>query len=86
MANGNNDKREKKNPGTEGDVSTPCGDHEGALSREVALKEGLDFVMDGGLMVFTSDYHRKRGYCCKSGCRNCPYGFLKTSSVRGDET
>ncbi|MHB2008182.1 MAG: DUF5522 domain-containing protein, partial [Acidobacteriaceae bacterium] len=23
--------------------------------------------------------HRKRGYCCQSGCRHCPYGFLKHS-------
>ncbi|HYG02299.1 MAG TPA: DUF5522 domain-containing protein [Chryseosolibacter sp.] len=20
----------------------------------------------------------KRGYCCKSGCRHCPYGFSKS--------
>ncbi|MGD1961059.1 MAG: DUF5522 domain-containing protein [Fulvivirga sp.] len=20
-------------------------------------------------------YHLQRGYCCKSGCRHCPYGF-----------
>jgi len=26
------------------------------------------------LMVFTALYHRKRGHCCKSGCRHCPYG------------
>jgi hypothetical protein len=26
-------------------------------------------------MVFTEQYHRKRGYCCESGCRHCPYGF-----------
>jgi hypothetical protein len=19
----------------------------------------------------------KRGYCCKNGCRHCPYGFVK---------
>ncbi|MCU0324132.1 MAG: DUF5522 domain-containing protein [Spirosomaceae bacterium] len=26
-------------------------------------------------MVFTEKYHKKRGYCCKNGCRHCPYGF-----------
>jgi hypothetical protein len=26
-------------------------------------------------MVFTAAYHLKRGSCCKSGCRHCPYGF-----------
>ncbi|MCU0471145.1 MAG: DUF5522 domain-containing protein [Arcicella sp.] len=28
-------------------------------------------------MVFTEAYHLKRGYCCKNGCRHCPYGFSK---------
>jgi hypothetical protein len=27
------------------------------------------------LMVFTAAYHLKRGSCCKSDCRHCPYGF-----------
>ncbi|MBU2914576.1 DUF5522 domain-containing protein [Reichenbachiella agariperforans] len=30
-----------------------------------------------GLMVFTKEYHLKRGYCCKNGCKHCPYGFVK---------
>ena len=32
-----------------------------------------DFYFDGGLMVFTAEYHRRRGYCCGSVCRHCPY-------------
>jgi hypothetical protein len=28
-----------------------------------------------GYIVFTEKYHLKRGYCCKNGCRHCPYGF-----------
>jgi hypothetical protein len=24
-------------------------------------------------MVFTATYLLKRGYCCNSGCRHCPY-------------
>ena len=41
------------------------------------LKEGEDYVVDPatGLMVLTASYLLKRGYCCESGCRNCPYGF-----------
>ena len=30
-----------------------------------------------------------RGYCCKNGCRNCPYGFhdkLNQSESEGDST
>jgi hypothetical protein len=37
------------------------------------LVEGEDFVMEGPYMVFTAAYHLKRGYCCESGCRNCPW-------------
>ncbi len=33
-----------------------------------------DFYMDGPYLVFTAAYHLKRGYCCHSGCRHCPYG------------
>jgi len=34
-----------------------------------------DYYFEGELMVFTAAYHLKRGSCCKSGCRHCPYGF-----------
>lgn len=30
-----------------------------------------------GLMVFTAEYHLRRGYCCGSGCRHCPYSTAK---------
>lgn len=26
-----------------------------------------------GLLVFTEAFHLKRGFCCGSGCRHCPY-------------
>ena len=40
------------------------------------LQEGIDYTIDEfGRWVFTREYLLKRGYCCKSGCRNCPYGF-----------
>ena len=38
------------------------------------LVEGVDYYMEGGKLVFTSAYHEKRGYCCNSRCRHCPYG------------
>jgi len=44
------------------------------------LKEGTDFYFEAGLMVFTSAYHVKRGFCCKNKCRNCPYGMNDKSS------
>jgi hypothetical protein len=41
------------------------------------LKPNEDYYFENGLMVFTQAYHLKRGYCCKSGCRHCPYGYKK---------
>ena len=32
-----------------------------------------DFYHEGQFMVFTEMYHLKRGHCCDSGCRHCPY-------------
>ncbi|HYV92106.1 MAG TPA: DUF5522 domain-containing protein [Chitinophagales bacterium] len=41
------------------------------------LKEGIDYyINEDGLFVFTETYHLKRGYCCRSGCRHCPYGYV----------
>lgn len=40
---------------------------------------GADFYYENGLVVFTETFHLKRGYCCRSGCRHCPYGFKKES-------
>lgn len=39
------------------------------------LLEDVDFYIENGLYVFTQHYLLKRGYCCQSGCRHCPYGF-----------
>jgi hypothetical protein len=39
--------------------------------------EDEDSYFDGPYLVFTEKYHLKRGYCCQSGCRHCPYGFDK---------
>ena len=43
--------------------------------REEALQEGLDYYVENGLFVFTTAFLLKRGYCCESGCRHCPYRF-----------
>jgi hypothetical protein len=37
------------------------------------LVEGIDFTLENGNYVFSAWYHLKRGSCCGSGCRNCPY-------------
>ena len=37
------------------------------------LESGKDYLLEDDAMVFTSSYLSRRGYCCNSGCRNCPY-------------
>ena len=37
------------------------------------LVEGIDYYMEGDRLVFTAEYHLKRGHCCNSTCRHCPY-------------
>lgn len=37
------------------------------------LEEGVDYYIEDGKFVFTALYHYKRGHCCNSGCRHCPY-------------
>jgi hypothetical protein len=37
------------------------------------LIEGKDYYCENGLIVFTREFHLKRGACCGSGCRHCPY-------------
>lgn len=46
-----------------------------------------DYYMDGPYIVFTAAYHLKRGYCCGSGCRHCPYkeGIASTDEITNAE-
>ncbi|MGQ0553775.1 MAG: DUF5522 domain-containing protein [Planctomycetota bacterium] len=39
------------------------------------LEPGLDYTVEAGNLVFSAWYLFKRGTCCESGCRHCPYGF-----------
>jgi hypothetical protein len=45
-----------------------------AQIKSAPLVEGVDYYLEGEKLVFTAVYHRKRGYCCNSRCRHCPYG------------
>ncbi len=38
------------------------------------LVEGVEYYLEHGKMVLTTRYLLKRGHCCNSGCKNCPYG------------
>jgi len=39
-----------------------------------------DYYFEGPYMVFTAAYHLRRGYCCGSGCRHCPYELAGDAS------
>jgi hypothetical protein len=48
--------------------------------KNTAIKnsENLDYYYSPeGYIIFTEHYHRKRGFCCQSGCKHCPYGYDK---------
>jgi hypothetical protein len=40
------------------------------------LVEGEDYYLEGAVMVFTASFLLRRGYCCESGCRHCPFDAL----------
>jgi hypothetical protein len=44
---------------------------------EYSLKTEDYYQSPEGFVVFTKEYHLKRGYCCKSGCRHCPYNYKR---------
>jgi hypothetical protein len=54
--------------------SNPNADNQqsAAKPREQGL-DPEDFYYEGPYLVFTAAYHLKRGSCCGSGCRHCPY-------------
>ena len=48
-----------------------------------------DYYFENGFLVFTAAYHLKRGSCCGSGCRHCPFEpshVLGTKTVRQQKT
>ena len=48
------------------------------------MKEGEDFYFnEQGLMVFTANYHLKRGVCCKNKCKHCPWNYGREKLVPG---
>jgi iron complex transport system substrate-binding protein len=40
------------------------------------IEAGKDFYREGDAIVFSASYLKRRGYCCDSGCRHCPYSTL----------
>lgn len=51
------------------------------FSKKGNLSEEDYYLSPEGHIVFTESYHLKRGYCCKSGCKHCPYGYDKKTDT-----
>ncbi|MBR9845461.1 MAG: urocanate hydratase [Algicola sp.] len=49
------------------------------MKKIIPLEEGDYYITPEGYRCFTEQYLLKRGYCCESGCRHCPYGFDKNT-------
>jgi hypothetical protein len=53
------------------------------FSKKNNLNKEDYYLSSEGYIVFTEAYHIKRGYCCKSGCKHCPYGYdKKTGQIK----
>ena len=54
-------------------VRAGLSDNSSADRTELPLIEGRDYYLEDGLYVFTAEFLLRRGYCCDSNCRHCPY-------------
>lgn len=60
----------EESPLDEGRPTPPAQPEEDASGMEV---QPGDTYREGPYLVFTEQFHLRRGYCCNSGCRHCPY-------------
>ncbi|HEX8476232.1 MAG TPA: DUF5522 domain-containing protein [Pyrinomonadaceae bacterium] len=51
---------------------------------KISLVEHEDFYREGAAIVFTAQYHLRRGYCCGNGCRHCPFSVEASSVASGE--
>ena len=41
--------------------------------KEFKFIQGVDYYLEKGSIILTEEYLKRRGKCCGSGCRHCPY-------------
>ena len=52
-------------------------------SKKKSLEDDDFYYSKDGYIIFTEKYHLNRGYCCKSNCKHCPYGYdIKTGLIK----
>jgi hypothetical protein len=58
-------------------------DEMSGFSKRSKLEPEDFYLSPDGFIVLTEKYHLKRGHCCKSGCKHCPYGYdKKTGQIK----
>jgi hypothetical protein len=40
--------------------------------------QGEDYYLEKGKIILTEEYLKRRGKCCGSGCRHCPFWPMAT--------
>jgi hypothetical protein len=62
------------------------GNDMSGFSTKPSITEEDYYLSIEGYIVFTDKYHLKRGYCCKSGCKHCPFGYdKKTNQIKKNQ-
>jgi hypothetical protein len=56
-------------------MASPLQSDDDEVTQQTSAIEATeeDFYYEGPYVVFTAAYHLKRGFCCNSDCRHCPY-------------
>ena len=62
-------------------ICRSCIDHSSLHSEPEDKVPDFYIDQDSGFQVFTEAYHRRRGYCCHSGCRHCPWTTRRQQPV-----
>jgi hypothetical protein len=46
--------------------------------KEFKFEQGRDYYLEKGQIIMTESYLKRRGKCCGSGCRHCPFDPIHT--------
>lgn len=56
------------------------------MKKHIPIEDGDYYLTPEGYRCFTAQYHLKRGYCCESGCKHCPYGYNMRTNTQNLKT
>jgi hypothetical protein len=56
------------------------------MKKHIPIEAGDYYLTQQGYRCFTEQYHLKRGYCCESGCKHCPYGYNTSTNTQKSKT